>query len=368
MHLHNVIVHQIHKEQNSNEVAIHFAPHGELDCEDVYVEDLVSAIKKAYDRTGSISWGAFEDDPDIYPFKSKLIQFVQSDDDTKNIKRGEDSHFIKLSKFIVKALKGKIEDKPFATGGYIVVAYYSDDESQTPRFLIAMVKDKQGVTFDADLRVVEIQQIDLTKLHMAVEVNVSKIQSQNEDEDCLGFIKGASSTEVAEYFAKAIGCRDLIKNNDAVRSVFNIVNEVCEEGGFDYDRKKDVVRAVHGMLHDSVNQPVDLKNVEGFVNALLPKNLQDDFDALCNTEGYPVSSTFKPTATILKKQMQCTLKTPRWKMTFDREIFGHINDQGATIRFNPENSTLTFLNLPEKAINEIKQMLADKGQGEDHAS
>jgi|GEM_PF-6863975 len=365
MHLHNVIVHQIHKEQNSNEVSMHFAPHGELDCDDLYVEDLVSGIVKAYNRTGGVSWGAFEDEPDIYPFKAKLINFVQSDDDTQNTKIGEDAHFVKLSKYIVKALKDKIEDKPFATGGYIVVAYYSDEESSAPYFLIAMVKDKQGVTFDADLRVVEIQQIDLTKLHMAAQVNVSKLQSQNEDEACLGFMKGASSTEVAEYFAKAIGCRDLIKNNDSVRSVFNIVNEVCDDGGIDYDRKEDVVRAVHGMLHDSVNAPVDLKNVELFVNELLPKKLHDDFDALCNVEGYPVSSTFKPTAAILKKQIQCTLKAPRWKMTFEREIFGHITDQGATIRFNPEDSSLTFLNLPEKAIKEIKQMLADKGQGEE---
>ena len=145
-----------------------------LTVSDEPVTKLVQSISEIYGKKGNSSSQGTFDDQSGFTFKSDFNDFLAGTLDFKSFSEGT-----------MNCLKSAAETVNFATGGYLVFGHYAaratavDDEM----ILIAMVKKKSGFTLE-NLVPKTVQEVDLSKLHQAVRINVSRYKEwQNQGQE-----------------------------------------------------------------------------------------------------------------------------------------------------------------------------------------
>ena len=111
---------------------------------------LVESIQSLYGTKGnSSSQGTFELDGS-FQFPRRFSSFINNEI--------SDESFLELTIHSMNIIRNKAADKNFSTGGYIVFAYYI--QNNQPFVITAMVKKKDGIQL-TDLKPVTIQEVDI---------------------------------------------------------------------------------------------------------------------------------------------------------------------------------------------------------------
>lgn len=303
---------------------------------------LINALLKIY-KTGK-TFGSFDTDTDNHPFQL-WANDLQSTDYSKQL-------FIELTRKTVNRIKIHIEKENFATGGYLVFVHYLHN-SQT-YFLIVMIKDKGGLTFTSNMELIDVQQIDLDKLHQAARIDLQRFE--NGEEGYLSFLKGDQKKDIAGYFTKALGCTPLIPSNVATDTVFHLIDAICSEAGL--LETKSVRDNVHDFLKERNPNSVRLEEIAAKLNAHLPFEFHDSFIEKANSDEFRISQEFVPNLTALRKYKKAYVKADTWNLSFDKNVLG-IPESQAEIVFDADERSLTINNLSQKLMDELNKVITD---------
>jgi nucleoid-associated protein len=185
----DIIVHEIETESGSSDVLVNPREKA-LDPSDKNVIHLMELINDAYGSAKSLDYGKFVDTLNF----PKLLSQYQS---------GQKS-FYDLSLEAMDELKSRMQTQRLSTGGYIVLSRFDSSES-TKFFMAVMLKIKEGLVFDEDMELLEVERLDLEQLHFAARINLS-LQSSKPDKRYVSFLKGKRSQEdISKYFRAFLG-------------------------------------------------------------------------------------------------------------------------------------------------------------------
>ncbi|WP_036253645.1 nucleoid-associated protein [Methylobacter sp. BBA5.1] len=346
MEIINAIAHKIIKEKQESgkpqvEAIVQYRD-DIFDPENQKVITLIESILKIY-KTGK-TFGSFDTDVDNHPFQS-WVKEIHKDDYSKEV-------FIELSCKTVNRLKIEIEKENFATGGYLVFAHYVTCNG--PYYSVVMIKDKGGLTFNSNMDLTDVHQIDLDKLHQAARIDLNRLEKA--EEAYLSFLKGDQKKDITGYFTKALGCTDLIPSNLATDNVFHLIESICSEA--DIVDKKSIRAEIHDFLKERHPKSVMLEEIAAKLNAYLPIEFHSSFIERANSEEFRISQEFVPNIAALKKYKRVSYKAAAWDLSFDKNILGTPSSQ-AEIVFDVDEKSLTINNLPQKLINELSNIIAD---------
>jgi len=178
-----------------------------LEPSDENVVKLVSSIVQIYgSRNNSAHYGVFRQYGDGRgKFPDQANSYISATSST-----AED--FLELTKVAMDELYSRAENNSASSGGYM---FFADYQSEAGRFLIsAMIKKKEGLTLNEELKPELFLQLDLTKLHQAARINFSKYEEyleasseQREELVYLSFISPKVGVKVSGYFVTALGCK-----------------------------------------------------------------------------------------------------------------------------------------------------------------
>lgn len=105
----------------------------------------------------------------------------------------------------------KAENIHAASGGYLLFADYSNAQGRF--FIIAMIKQKEGMRLSRQLVPEELTQLDLDRLYQAARINFGKLsayqtatESDRQEQNYLSFVSPSNSKTAAGYFVTALGC------------------------------------------------------------------------------------------------------------------------------------------------------------------
>ena len=112
--------------------------------------------------------------------------------------------FMDMTSDATDLLAHEIKKSNFATGGYAFFVRYTYNEQDY--VLIAMLKIRPGAGIDDALQLQETLTIDLSKLHEAARINLTRRATNKQP--YLTFAKGKRSEDVTEYFREALSCSD----------------------------------------------------------------------------------------------------------------------------------------------------------------
>jgi nucleoid-associated protein len=361
------IIHELVKEKKQKDIpqaAPSFNEGQLLDVESLPVTSLIDSIVKIYGTKGNSSAQGTFDLAGGFAFPHHLNKFIAGEDD-----------FLDFTKKAMQCLLNACRDINFATGGYIAFGHYiSEVADNSDMLLIAMVKKRDGITLN-NLVPETIQEVDLSKLHQAVRINISSYKEwvlENEKADgainpvnsYLSFVSPRNNKDASGYFVDAIGCTNAVLDKVATSKVISAVNDFFESKQALKTFKREAKETIASKLYDiskSDNPECAIETIDSWVTAFIPDELQDEmsgeFCTLANNDPYNVPALFKPNSTAALNAMKLKLnaKDFGWSLNIERTILG--DSDTALIEFDKENKRLIINELPQDIMDSIKEAL-----------
>jgi nucleoid-associated protein len=361
--LNYVTIHKLNKDKNKDiqrsNIREELFP-----TDDLSVIKLITNVSKLYgQKNNSAQYGVFVEGEGRGTFPDSFIEYYENN----NI---DDDDFHALSVDAMTSLFTSASSVNFATGGYIVFADY-EAESGTRFLLIAMIKQKDGVSISGDLNIEQLQYIDDSKLYQAARINFSKYleyinipEVEVPDLNYLSFISPKGSS--AGYFVKAIGCKS---GSPSATATTKIVSETAkffsendELSPFKKEIKRDIVQYLHEVAASEVHLTAKLSQIEPLARQYIPANnveqadqIIEDLHTRLNSDEVGIPSEFNVSKTALGKLTHISHKGDDFSINFKKNNLG--TDAGNTFRFH--NDTLIIKDLPYKLKEQILAQIND---------
>lgn len=367
--LKNAVIHSLEKDAHESMTTIRHGK-GPLDVKDKMVVQLARQLAELVGKDGNaVLWGQFApaNREGEFPASVRTLMAEQF----------ESSAFMKLSEAAMKSLRDQAEKKTGATGGHIFFGHYGSNGSDF--LLVAMIKQKGAITLSPDLRPTEIKEIDMSKLHQAARINLTRYgrhlngeadgvedgatpASSSEEKTYLCFVNRRGREEVADYFVDALGCVKGTSSqqltNKLLRSVKQYVRDVPEIAEAYVEIKQGVVDYLQSLPGD---HSVRLDEVVHAARAKVAPTQAVHFDKLkefLNSEACQIPDEFQLSRQALKPHIRINAKKQNWGLWFETGIVGIAN---AELLYSPAQKTLTLTELPADTIDSIESALRARG-------
>ncbi|GGZ75263.1 nucleoid-associated protein [Paraglaciecola chathamensis] len=371
MELHKAVIHELVKEpakgENNAIPASIIEAEDLLDSADEPTIKLIESIQSLYGTKGNASSQGTFDSNGAYTFPAEFNNYIDSN--------GEDNDFLKMTMNAMENLVKEAKDENFATGGYIVFAFYSQNGEEF--VLGAMVKKRDGITLK-NLVPETVQEVDLSKLHQAVKVNLTrylavKDAEEADDQDTyapyLSFISPKLNKNAAGYFMSAFGCTDAIPAKILTESAINAVRDFFSDNqeleNYSTEAYDSVVSYLDSTLKREDKSCV-LEELNHLVNQLIPIELAekytDKFVVFANNEPYCIPERFYTNSSAVTKAKKLNIKGLHgaWSLNVEKRVLGSsVNDDVQFVHRGAE-SYVTIRNLPEKIIDKLVIALDDR--------
>lgn len=366
--INNVIIHELIKEQHKPIQQTKYRENV-LNNHHKAVIKLINEIISLYGRRNHAAhYGTFREREGRGLFPNKFEEYAQ--------KGGvNEADFIELSKVAMESLYSKAEGMSAASGGYMFYADYNSD--QTRYFLIAMIKQKEGITLSARLEPEELTQLDLNRLHQAAKINFSKLSSfkkasgkEKQELNYLSFVSPNSTKTTAGYFVTALGCAQGTAPSRATDSLIresvnffrNHEDLKCNYRNF----KDDLLEFLNQKIEK--DESVKLSEIERLARKYIPADdtekadeVADDFLSHLNSEEVAVPVEFPVTKRALNKYQKISYESENWEINFQRSALGETAN--AQIYYNKKQKSLTLNEIPDEMIKTIEKELDEQKAG-----
>lgn len=372
MQLQKAVIHELVKEpakDGNPAIEAHVSEAEQLlDADNEATVHLVESIQGLYGTKGNSSSQGRFDFEGGYTFPEQLNQYIDS--------AGDDDSFLDMTLNAMANLVRESSSENFATGGYIVFAFYLQNGEEF--VLAAMVKKRDGITLK-NLVPETVQEVDLSKLHQAIKINLSRyllVKEADERENVdgqatyLSFISPKANSSASGYFISAFGCSDAIpagvltKNAiSAVKNFFNGDERLEHLASRAYDQ-------VIGYLEDTLDRDdpsCSLDELNHLVNALIPADLSaelaDSFPVFANQEPYFLPESFYTNSSAVKKAKRVNLKglEGAWSLNVEKRVLGATVDDDIQFIDNGIGSEIRIRNLSDKIIEQLRDVISDRG-------
>jgi nucleoid-associated protein YejK len=215
-------------------------------------EDFLNEVTSLFRRhqSGRV-FGRFEEDTTNYPL-SGLIK-------TDCLEGGDFCTFSKRSATLLHSI---IKDIPAATGGYLFLARFTQNEEDL--LLIFLLSQRNGTAVNQEtLTLVPVLKLETDQLDLAARISITEWQAGRAEP--VSLIRGRK--EVSAYFKnKFIGLFEPRTNTEATKKLRTFTEGWMAEHGFLPDQKQTALDKVLSYAKERGTQPVELAVVAAIVD------------------------------------------------------------------------------------------------------
>lgn len=360
--IHKVVIHELVKEQHAPIQPSNLRSQV-LDPSNAIVEKLVDGLTELYgSRNNSAHYGTFRTGAGQGDFPRRFISY-------SNINEPKNEEFMELSRVGMDELYARAEMSSPSSGGYILFVDYSSRQGRY--FMIAMIKQKEGIRLSRNLEPEELTELDLNRLYQAAKISFAKLSSYNaaatedkQDISYLSFVSPSTSKTAAGYFVTALGCAP---GAASARATDTLYRESVSFFRNNESLKKHLAAFREKLLaylirKEDQGESARLSEVEELARPYMPAEQPGQADEMVNafvshlnSDENAVPVEFPVNKNALKKHTHITYSADNWDIKFERHAIGE-ND-AAEIIYDRENGRLTIKNLPEKMIEKINEEL-----------
>lgn len=253
---------------------------------DMVLTTLCTELLALYNTTVN-SYGTLGQDPTLHTFPLRLNAYTSST--------------ITFQEFTISALsliEKEMQGAPFASGGYALFLRYQHDNNDF--LLVAMLKLKPGAGIDEQtLNLQPTLNIDLSRLHEAARINLTKLTTATEP--YLSFIKGKAKKkgDVTDYFRDALACENFTKSSHHTEQLIKAADAFVtarEDLPTPEAKREEKVRMRQRLVDCFANNPVEVV-LPTLAAAIMPSN-PEEFVAFVRTgpqaDQYQINDSFTP--------------------------------------------------------------------------
>jgi nucleoid-associated protein len=236
-----------------------------------------------------------------------------------------------------------------------------------------MLKKRDGLRLK-DLKPESIQEVDLSKLHQAIKINLTRylifkeaLAAEEPTQGAyLSFISPQKNKSASGYFISAFGCTDALPAAEATKSALEAVRSFFEDDvRLDY-LKVNAQDATVALLEDSLKKEektCSIDELNNLVNSIIPiefiDELRDTFVEFANAEPYSVPDRFYTSQSEVTKAKKVKLRGigGAWSLNFEKRVLGSTN--AADIQYRDDH-TILIRNLTDAMKNQLEQAILER--------
>ena len=259
----NIVIHRIDKQPTKEVTKVKIANKTlEISKKEVF---FIADIIKSFSGPGK-TYGIFEEQSESTIFENLLNGCID-----------DDLSFLETTQELMRHYERILNSTKPASGGFLVFSDFINKTSKSEYFLVLAINNKQGYFFIEDLTLNEIESIDLSKIDVAAQINISKWQEfkegNNEIDTYLSFRSGLKN--ISQYFQTFIGCEDKTTKTAGSKKLVLAVKQYLNEKFEDKEQRDillDKIKA-HCIEYDKNNKGVFLSDISRIIDEGNP----DDF-------------------------------------------------------------------------------------------
>lgn len=343
MQIQEATIHRLIKNaEESGEGSVHIQTRPNALPVDEVLQTVCTDLLELY-RTSANNYGTLGQDPTLHLFPLRLGEYL-------SLQRT----FQSFTEETLKLIRAQMESSVFSNGGYALFLRYQHDSNDF--LLIAMLKLKPGAGINEDTLSLEpTLNIDLTHLHEAARVNLTKMATLSEP--YLSFIKGRRKKgEVTEYFRVALACQNFTSSSTHTALVIQAA-EAYHLARTDFasdDAKRDARILMRQRIVECFTDNSDevvLETLSAAINPREPREFLDFVRSGPHSEQYPINDTFKPDKATYKK-----LRRFNGKIGSSVSVGFEVTDiQQERVYYDEAADGLVLKNPPQHLIQAIRE-------------
>lgn len=334
----NIIVHEVRKEVSDEEPVV--IPRKSENPVNELTKELSSSLETLFNKTGLMN-GGFEAVDEGAPMP-RFVEALQA-----NFQDGQFSNFVEFTLSSAYYLAEELDRAGGSKGGYLLFYHYR--LSGKAYLSVIMLRKTASITLDESLSLSQIERLDLDKLHMATQINLTDWIG-GESEKYISFKKSGTAKDLTEYFTKFIGCAAYTHARLDTRSLISAIHDYCQEMGMSASAIESTKQRALDYCSRQLDEghPLWIDRFSKYLDGENPERLL----SITKRENYRLSNELNLDAHSLIRLSRVSIIGDGMRLTFDSELLHR-----QKIQFDPRKGSLLITELSEAAQKAIKKNL-----------
>ncbi|GAB3476538.1 nucleoid-associated protein [Marinomonas epiphytica] len=340
MSINKLIVHEIQKHEGERKAILIARP--SENKVDMQAEALASKVIDLFNRSG-MNTGRFSN-PHGSEEGSQLPSLLN-----KYFVESKFTDFLSFSKECAAEYLRHLEPVEEAQGGLLWFSHYELHDTQ---FLyIVLLKRKQGIGLAEDLSFSEVEQIEMDKLHMALRINLSAWQDEDEGR-YISFRFGRAPKQESEYFTQFIGCDEPVVAAKETRKLVELTSAFCQAESMPTKQANEFKKAIseHCQSKAEEREPVELKEIASQVEERFSVEQANKFLEIAESESFAIDKEVFVEKAALKKLTRYSGSSRAITLSFDSDLLGE------GVVFDKLTGTLTIKAIPKSLLKQLESI------------
>ncbi|QSA19402.1 nucleoid-associated protein YejK, partial [Vibrio furnissii] len=233
LHLSNVILHQLRKNDN-DELMVNYRAQS-LD-NDTSTENLVAELHRVFNAKAGKGFGSFKSDSDFQTWLHEL-------------RKGE-RNFYDFSQVSAQRLKDELAKYPFADEGILVMAEYQS--LATDYLFIGILPMNQSLKVTEGLDISATDYLDINKMDIAARIDLSSYETDRDSNRYLSYIKGRVGRKVADFFLDFLQADIGLDPKQQNQLLMQAVEDFCTDSKLEKDEAISYKKQVYEYCNDQI--------------------------------------------------------------------------------------------------------------------
>lgn len=327
LHLSNVILHQLSKNDN-DELTVNFRAQS-LD-NDTSTENLVSELHRVFNAKAGKGFGSFKSDSDFQNWLQEMRQSQKT--------------FYDFSQISAQRLKDELSKYPFADEGILVMAEYQS--LATDYLLIGILPLNQSLKVTEGLDISATDYLDINKMDIVARIDLSSYETDKESNRYLTYIKGRVGRKVADFFLDFLQAEVGLDAKEQNKVLMQAVEDFCTDSKLEKDEAISYKKQVYDYCNEQIKSgdEVQVKELSG---ELPPSQDGTSFMDFTEQHGYELEESFPGDRSTVRKLTKYVGAGGGLNISFDSLLMGE------RVFYDPETDTLTIKGTPPNLRDQL---------------
>ncbi|RJX68430.1 nucleoid-associated protein YejK [Vibrio sinensis] len=320
LHLSNVILHQLHK-NDSDELVVNFR--AESLENDTSSENLVAELHRVFNSKAGKGFGSFKSDSEFQVWLQQM--------------RAGEQNFYAFSQLSATRLKDELAKYPFADEGILVIAEYQS--LATDYLFVGIIPSNQSLKVTEGLDISATDYLDLSKMDIAARFDLSTYETNKESNRYLAYIKGRVGRKVADFFLDFLQAEVGLDTKQQNQVLMQAVEDFCSDSKLEKSEANSYKKQVFEYCSDQLKSgdEVQIRELSGELPAAQDGTSFFDYT---QDHGYQLEDSFPADRSTVRKLTKYVGAGGGLNVSFDSMLLGE------RIFYDPETDTLTIKGTP----------------------
>jgi len=332
----------VHKLVVSDEGKLDSRPRSQCLPIGVEIEQLGSELHRVFADKPGKGLGYFLPSPtdDSDSFIQQLQQYLAQPDDEA---------FVRFSQHAVRRLVTSLLNVALVETGFVTMNHYH--HLATEYLFIALLNTRDHVEVTPHLELSMREHLDLSKMQLAVMIDLTQFRVQPDLHRYLSFIKGRMGRKVSDFFMAFLGCEEKLDTRQQAKQWVGAVEEYLTTTALDPHEQKEHRQAVSEYVKDKIKTQTSIQLHEVAEIMPAPESKMPDFVSMAKERVTDIGDEIAADRAMLKQLNKFSGQGKGMTISFDRTLFGD------RVHYDVNSDTLSLQGIPPNLRDQLMRWL-----------